>query len=53
MVGHSEAKRGCVWLRRRWVVDRSFGWTALVRRLARDYQRLAPTLAGPRYLAFV
>jgi hypothetical protein len=30
------AKRGFVLLPRRWVVDRSFGWFARFRRLARD-----------------
>src|SRR5438876_4609648 len=35
-----EAKRGFVLLPRRWVVERSFGWAARFRRLARDYERL-------------
>jgi transposase len=48
-----EAKRGFVLLPRRWVVERSFGWTARFRRLARDYERLPETLAGLHYLAFV
>jgi transposase len=47
------AKRGFVLLPRRWVVERSFGWTARFRRLARDYERLPATLAGLHYLAFV
>ena len=34
-----EAKRGFVLLPRRWVVERSFGWSARFRRLARDYER--------------
>jgi predicted RNase H-like nuclease/transposase len=33
----ADAKRGFVLLPRRWVVERSFGWTARFRRLARDY----------------
>jgi transposase len=41
-----EAKKGFVLLPRRWVVERSFGWMARFRRLARDYERLASTLAG-------
>jgi transposase len=49
----SEAKRGFVLLPRRWVVERSFGWAARFRRLARDYERLATTLAGLHWLAFV
>jgi len=47
------AKRAFVLLPRRWVVERSFGWTARFRRLARDYERLPATLAGLHYLAFV
>jgi transposase len=47
-----EAKRGFVLLPRRWVVERSFGWTARFRRLARDYERLPATLAGLHFLAF-
>jgi len=33
----SDVKRGFVLLPRRWVVERSFGWMARFRRLARDY----------------
>jgi transposase len=47
-----EAKRGFVLLPRRWVVERSFAWTARFRRLARDYERLAETLRGFHLLAF-
>ncbi len=47
-----EAKRGFVLLRRRWAVERSFGWMARFRRLARDYERLDTTLAGLHYVAF-
>jgi transposase len=46
-------KKGFVLLPRRWVVERSFGWAARFRRLARDYERLASTLAGYHWLAFV
>ena len=53
VIKHTEAKRGFVLLPRRWVVERSFAWAARFRRLARDYERLAPTLAGLHYLAFV
>jgi transposase len=48
----AEAKKGFVLLPRRWVVERSFGWMARFRRLARDYERLPETLAGLHYLAF-
>jgi len=47
-----EAKRGFVLLPKRWVVERSFGWVARFRRLARDYERLPETLAGLHFLAF-
>ena len=48
-----QAKRGFVLLPRRWVVERSFGWAARFRRLARDYERLATSLVGLHWLAFV
>jgi transposase len=47
-----QAKRGFVLLPRRWVVERSFGWLARFRRLARDYERLAATLRGLHFIAF-
>ena len=47
-----QAKRGFVLLPRRWVVERSFGWAARFRRLARDYERLARTLAGFHFIVF-
>lgn len=53
VVKHPEAKRGFVLLPRRWVVERSFAWAARFRRLARDYERLADTLAGLHFVAFV
>jgi transposase len=49
----NKAKRGFVLLPRRWVVERSFAWTARFRRLAKDYERLPSTLAGMHMLAFV
>lgn len=52
VVKHTEAKRGFVLLPRRWVVERDFAWAARFRRLARDYERLASTLAALHYLAF-
>ena len=48
----AEAKKGFVLLPRRWVVERSFGWAARFRRLARDYERLPETLRGLHFLAF-
>jgi transposase len=52
VVKHAQARRGFVLLPRRWVVERSFAWAARFRRLARDYERLAETLAGWHWLAF-
>jgi transposase len=52
VVRHSEAKRGFVLLPRRWVVERTFGWLAHFRGLARDYERLTKTLEGWHWLAF-
>jgi transposase len=47
-----QAQQGFVLLPRRWVVERSFGWLARFRRLARDYERLPDTLKGWQFLAF-
>jgi transposase len=47
-----DAKHGFVLLPRRWVVERDFAWMARFRRLARDYERLAATLAGLHFIAF-
>lgn len=52
VVKTNEAKRGFVLLPRRWVVERSFGWTTRFRRLVRDYERAAETLAGLHLVAF-
>jgi transposase len=46
------AKRGFVWLPKRWISERAFAWTARFRRLARDYERLPSVLAGLHFLAF-
>jgi len=48
-----EAKKGFVLLPRRWVVERSFAWSARFRRLARDFERLPSSLAGLHWLAFL
>src|SRR5262245_61836328 len=52
VVSLPEAKKGFVLLPRRWVVERSNGWMARFRRLARDYERLSETLEGLHYVAF-
>lgn len=48
----AKAKRGFVLLPRRWVGERSFAWLARFRRLAKDYERLATTLASMHMAAF-
>ena len=48
----AEAKKGFVLLPRRWVVERTFGWMARCRRLARDYERLPGTFAGLHWVMF-
>lgn len=52
VVKRPEASQEFVLLPKRWVVERSFAWTGRFRRLARDYERLADTLAGLHFLAF-
>lgn len=47
-----EAKRGFVLLPRRWVVERSFAWATRFRRLVKDYERYATTLADLHIVAF-
>lgn len=53
VVKHTEAKKGFVLLPKRWLVECSFGWAARFRRLALDYERMASTLAGLHFVAFV
>ena len=48
-----EAKRGFVLLPRRWVVERSFPCSTRFRRLVKDYERYASTLADLHLVAFV
>ena len=48
-----EAKKGFVLLPKRWVVERSFAWMTRCRRLVKDYERYAATLAGFHVVAFV
>ena len=53
VVKHHEARPGFVVLPRRWMVERSFGWAARFRRLARDYERLASSPAACHWIAAV
>ena len=47
-----QAKRAFVLLPRRWVVERSFAWATRFRRLVKDYERYAQTLARLHIVAF-
>jgi transposase len=49
----AEAKKGFVLLPKRWVVERSFAWMTRCRRLVKDYEHYASTLAGFHVVAFV
>ena len=46
-----ETKQGFVLLPRQLVMERSFAWATRFRRLARDYERLAQTVAGLHVVA--
>ena len=52
VVKRPEAKHGFGLLPRRGVVQRDFAWAARLRRLARDDERLAATLAALPFWAF-
>jgi transposase len=45
IVKRSDGTKGFLILTRRWVVERTFSWFGRNRRLARDYENLAETLA--------
>ena len=51
VVKHVEAKQGFVLLPRRWVVERTSGWLASHRGLARGYERPGKTLAICHWVA--
>ena len=53
VVKHPGVRRGFVLLPRMWVVERDFAWASrLSRRLVKDYERLAETVAGLHFVAF-
>lgn len=52
VVERDETKKGFVLLPKRWVVERSFAWMIRSRRLVKDYERYAQTLAGFHVVAF-
>lgn len=53
IVKRSEDMKGFVVLPRRWVVERTFSWLGRNRRLAKDYETLAATLASFVMLAAI
>lgn len=53
IVKRSDAMKGFVLLPRRWVVERTFSWFGRNRRLAKDYENLADTLAAFIHLASI
>jgi putative transposase len=46
IVKRTDDMKGFVILPRRWVVERTFSWFARNRRLAKDFENLAKTLAA-------
>jgi transposase len=52
VVKRPAAKKGVVLLPKPWVVERRNAWAARGRRLAREYEQLAETLAGLHFVAF-
>jgi len=48
-----QAKRGFVLLSLRWVVERSSAWATRCRRLVKDYEHYAATIARFHVIAFV
>jgi transposase len=48
-----EQTKGFVLLKKRWVVERTFGWLMHCRRLVRDYERLPETSETFIYLAMI
>ena len=53
IVKRSDDMKGFVVLPRRWVVERTFSWFGRNRRLAKDYENLAATLASFVMLAAI
>lgn len=48
-----EQTKGFVLLKKRWVVERTFGWLMRYRRLVRDYERLPESSEALIYLAMI
>lgn len=46
-------KKGFVYLPKRWVVERTFGWLNWCRRLSKDYERLPESSETFIYIAMI
>ena len=53
IVKRSDIAKGFVVLPKRWIVERTFGWISLYRRLSRDFERHAKTVAAFVRLAMI
>ena len=53
IVNRPEGTKGFVLLPRRWVVERTFAWLGLYRRLSKDYEKLVENSVGMIYLASI
>jgi len=51
IVRRADAARGFVVLPRRWIVERTFGWQTLYRRLSKDYEYLVESSEAMIYAA--
>lgn len=48
-----EQSKGFVLLKKRWVVERTFGWWNWYRRLSKDYERLPENSEAMIYIAMI
>ena len=53
VVKRNKGQKGFVILKRRWVVERTFGWMSHSRRLARDYEKTRHSAQAVLYLAML
>ena len=53
IVKRSDHAKGFVRLPKRWIVERTFAWLSRFRRLARDFERYARTVAAFIHLAMI
>ncbi len=53
IVSRPHGTKGFVLLPRSWVVERTFAWLGLYRRLSKDYEKLVENSAGMIYLASI